>query len=133
MEIATNYPFLSVVWTIMVFFAWVAYIWLLIVLLGDLFRRTDVGGWAKAAWVVFMIVLPFVGILTYLVLEHAGMAERSAADADRAQQQADAYVRSSAGADGAAGEIEKAKRLADDGTISQSEFETIKAKALAAH
>ena len=94
MVIATDYPFLDVVWTIMVFFAWVAYIWLLVVIIGDLFSRHDIGGWGKAAWVVFMIVLPFVGILTYMIVQHEGMATRSRERAQQAQSQMDAYVKS---------------------------------------
>jgi hypothetical protein len=133
MVIAADYPFLNIFWTMLVFFAWVAYIWMLVVILGDVFRRTDIGGWAKAAWVVFMIVLPFIGVLAYLVTQQHGMAERSAESAQAAKQQMDDYVRSVSNGDGAAGEIEKAKQLLDSGTINQAEYETLKTKALAAH
>jgi Phospholipase_D-nuclease N-terminal/Short C-terminal domain len=133
MAIATDYPFLNVLWTIMIFFAWVAYLWLLIVIFTDIFRRRDIGGWAKAAWCVFMIVLPFVGVLSYLILQHDGIAKRNVERAQQAQTQMDAYVKSVAGQDGAASEIDKAKKLLDNGTINQAEFDALKAKALAAH
>ena len=133
MAIATDYPFLDVLWTIMVVFAWVAYIWLLIVIFGDLFSRRDISGWGKAAWVVFLIVLPFLGVLSYLIVQHDGMAERSAKRAQDSQQQVDAYIKSVAGGDGAASEIEKAKHLLDTGAINQSDYETLKQRALARH
>jgi predicted PurR-regulated permease PerM len=134
MVIAADYPFLDVLWTIIIFFAWVAYIWILVSILTDVFRRRDIGGWAKAAWCVFMIVLPFLGVLAYLIAQHDGMAERSAAQVKQAQQQMDDYVKSMAGSgNGAAGEIEKAKKLLDSGTINQAEFNQLKTRALAAH
>ncbi len=103
MVFAADYPFLNILWTMIIFFAWVAYIWMMIVILTDVFRRRDIGGWAKAGWTVFMIVLPFFGVLTYLILQHDGMAERSAEQARQAQHQMDDYVKSVAGSDGAAG------------------------------
>jgi general stress protein CsbA len=135
MVLAADYPsFLNVLWTIIVFFAWVAWIWILIVILTDVFRRRDIGGWAKAAWVIFMVVLPFVGVLVYLIAEHDGMAERQAKQVEQAQQQTDSYIRSVAGSGGnggAAGQIERAKGLLDSGAITQAEFDSLKAKALA--
>jgi hypothetical protein len=133
MVIAADYPFLDILWTMIIFFAWVAYIWIMVVILTDVFRRRDIGGWAKAAWTVFMIVLPFVGVLTYLIVDHDGMAQRSADQAQRSKEQMDDYVRSVSGGNGAAGEIEKAKKLLDTGAITQPEFDALKTKALAAH
>ena len=133
MVIAADYPFLDVLWTIIIFFAWVAYIWILVVILTDVFSRRDISGWAKAAWTIFMIVLPFLGVLSYLIVQHDGMAERQAERARAQKQQMDDYVKSVAGGDGAAGEIEKAKKLLDSGAIDQAEFNTLKQKALAAH
>jgi hypothetical protein len=127
---ASNYPFLDVFWTILIFFAWVAWIWIAITVLIDLFRRRDLSGWAKALWVVFVIVLPFLGVLVYLLVYHDGMAERSNKDAADSQAQFDDYVRRTAGTGGAASEIEKAKQLLDNGTITQAEFDAIKARAL---
>jgi hypothetical protein len=130
---ATSYPFLDILWTMIIFFAWVIWIWIAITVLIDVFRRSDISGWAKAAWVIFVIILPFLGVLVYLIANHAGMAERKIKDTQAAQEQFDDYVRKTAGtgAGGAAAEIDKAKQLLDSGTITQAEFDQIKAKALA--
>jgi hypothetical protein len=125
---AADYPFLDVLWTMILFFAWVAWIWIVITVFIDLFRRHDIGGWAKAAWVVFVIVLPFLGVLIYLIAQHDGMRERSTTEAESQKAAFDQYVRDTAG--GSAAEIAKAKELLDAGAITQEEFETIKAKAL---
>ncbi len=125
---AADLPFLEVLWTIIVFFAWVAWIWIVITVLADVFRRHDIGGWHKAAWVVFVIVVPFVGVLVYLIAQHDGMRERSVKQMDAQQQAFDQRVREAAG--GSAAEIAKAKELLDAGAINQAEFEAIKAKAL---
>lgn len=127
---ASNYPLLNVFWTILIFFAWVAWIWIAVTVLIDVFRRRDIGGWAKAAWVIFVIVLPFLGVLIYLISNHDGMADRSDKEAAASQAQFDNYVRKTVGTGGAASEIEKAKQLLDSGAITQAEFDTIKAKAL---
>jgi uncharacterized membrane protein YcjF (UPF0283 family) len=121
-------PFLEVLWTMIVFFAWVIYIWIAITVLIDVFRRHDISGWGKAAWTVFIIVLPFLGVLVYLIAQHEGMRERSAKQAQTQQQAFDQYVREAAG--GSAAEIAKAKELLDAGTITQAEFDAIKAKAV---
>jgi hypothetical protein len=128
--IAASYPFLNVLWDILIFFAWVIFIWIAITVLIDVFRRHDISGWAKAAWVVFVVILPWIGVLTYLIVNHTGMAERRAQDTQVAQAQFDQYVRSAAGKGGPASEIETAKQLLDSGAISQEEFDAIKAKAL---
>jgi hypothetical protein len=121
-------PFLELLWTIIVFFAWVIYIWVAITVLIDVFRRDDLSGWGKAAWTVFIIVLPFLGVLVYLIAQHEGMRERSAKQAQAQREAFDKYVRDTAG--GPAAEIAKAKELLDAGTISQEEFNAIKAKAV---
>jgi Phospholipase_D-nuclease N-terminal/Short C-terminal domain len=128
--IAATYPFLSVLWDILIFFAWVIFIWIAITVLIDVFRRHDVSGWGKALWVVFIVVLPWIGVLAYLIVNHTGMAERRARETQAAQAQFDQYVRHAAGTGGPASEIEKAKHLLDNGTITQAEFDAIKAKAL---
>jgi hypothetical protein len=132
---AADYPFLNILWSMILFFAWVAWIWVLIVIIGDLFRRHDASGWKKAAWVVVLIVLPFLGVLFYLISNSQGMAERSAQAAQANRAQFDDYVQSVAasgsGSGGAAAEIEKAKGLLDSGAINQQEFDAIKVKALA--
>jgi Short C-terminal domain/Phospholipase_D-nuclease N-terminal len=127
---ASNYPFLNIFWTILIFFAWVIFIWIAITVLIDLFRRRDISGWGKAVWVIFVIILPFLGVLAYLILNHEGMAVRTGKEAAASQAQFDDYVRTTAGTGGPASEIEKAKQLLDSGAITQSEFETIKAKAI---
>ena len=132
---AADYPFLDILWTMIIFFCWVAWIWLLIMIFSDLFRR-DISGWGKAAWVVFLIILPFLGVLIYLIAEGKGMTERRVQDMQASQAQFDTYVRCVAtetdAGGGSAHEIEKAKALLDSGAITQPEFEKLKAKALAA-
>jgi hypothetical protein len=128
MLVAADYPFLEVLWTMIIFFAWVAWIWIAITVFVDIFRRHDISGWGKAAWVVFVIVLPFLGVLVYLIAQHDGMRERSAKQAEAQRAAFDEYVREAAG--GSAAEIAKAKELLDAGTISQAEFDAIKAKAV---
>jgi hypothetical protein len=134
MVIAADYPFLDILWTMIIFFAWVVWIWIMIIILTDVFRRKDESGWLKALWVIFLIVLPFLGALVYLIANHDGMANRQAEQIGRQQQQFDSYVRDVAaqGGGGSAAEIEKAKSLLDSGAITQEEFNALKAKALAA-
>ncbi|WP_236790919.1 SHOCT domain-containing protein [Amycolatopsis sp. GM8] len=129
----SNYPFLNLVWTMLVFFGWVIWFWLLIVIFGDLFRRSDISGWGKAGWTVLVLVLPFIGVLIYLVAEGKHMGARKQAQAEAAQSQFDDYVRSVASdsGDGAAGEIARAKKLLDDGAISEGEYQALKSRALA--
>jgi hypothetical protein len=128
MPIAADYPFLDVLWTMIIFFCWVAWIWIVITVFIDLFRRHDIGGWGKAGWVVFVIVLPFLGVLVYLIAQHDGMRERSTKEAEAQKQAFDQYVRDAGG--GSAAEIAKAKELLDAGTITPEEFDALKAKAL---
>jgi hypothetical protein len=128
MLVAADYPFLDVLWTMILFFAWVAWIWIAITIFGDIFRRHDISGGAKAAWVVLIIVLPFLGVLIYLIAQHEGMRERSVKQAETQKAAFDEYVRDAAG--GSAAEIAKAKELLDAGTITQADFDAIKAKAL---
>jgi Short C-terminal domain/Phospholipase_D-nuclease N-terminal len=128
MLIAADYPFLDVLWTMILFFCWVAWIWIVITVFMDLFRRRDIGGWGKAGWVVFVIVLPFLGVLVYLIAQHDGMRERTVEQAQSQKQAFDDYVRETAG--GPATEIAKAKELLDQGAITQEEFDALKTKAL---
>jgi hypothetical protein len=128
MLIAADYPFLEVLWTMILFFAWLAWIWIAITVFVDIFRRHDISGWAKAVWVVFVIVLPFLGVLVYLIAQHDGMRERSAKSAQAQQQAFDRYVKEAVG--GSAAEIATAKELLDAGTISQAEFDRIKQRTL---
>jgi Short C-terminal domain/Phospholipase_D-nuclease N-terminal len=130
MLIAADYPFLDVFWSMIIFFFWVIWIWIVVTVLIDIFRRDDISGFAKAAWVVFVIVLPWLGVLIYLIAQHDGMRERSERQAQAQKQAFDDYVRDAAGG-GAADEISRAKQLLDQGAITQDEFERLKAKALA--
>jgi hypothetical protein len=127
--VASDYPFLDIFWTMIIFFLWVIWIWFLIAILSDVFRRHDIGGGKKAVWCLFIIFLPIVGALVYVIANGQGMAERNVKDAKQARQQTDDYIRSVAG--GPADEIEKAKQLLDSGAISADEYAALKAKALA--
>jgi hypothetical protein len=131
MPIAADYPFLNILWSMIIFFVWVTWIWMMILILSDVFRRRDLSGWGKAGWTFFLIVLPFLGALVYLITQSDKMAERRAQDAQGARAEMDDYVRSVAGSGGPAAEIDKAKALLDSGAITQAEYEAIKAKALA--
>ena len=128
--LAADYPFLDILWTMFIFFLFIIWIWILITVFVDIFRRKDTSGFAKAAWIVFVILLPYLGVLIYLIANHDGMADRNLAQVQQQKATTDEYIRSVSG--GAAGEIERAKGLLDSGAISQAEFDTIKAKALAA-
>ena len=131
MSFAADYPFLNILWSMLIFFCFVVWIWMMIAIFSDIFRRRDIGGWAKAAWCFFLIVLPFLGAFVYLIAQHDGMAERNLGDAKAAQAQFDEHIRSVAQSSGPAAEIDKAKQLRDSGAITDAEFEAIKAKALA--
>lgn len=126
-----DYPFLEILWTMIVFFAWVAWLWIAITIFADLFRRKDIGGGKKTLWVIFVIIVPFLGVLVYLLSNHDGMAERNIKQMQANQDAFDDYVRQTAG--GGASEIAKAKELLDAGTINQAEFDAIKARATGAN
>lgn len=129
--VAAEYPLLNIIWTMLVFFGLVIWLRLLFTVFGDIFRRHDISGWAKAGWCLLSIVLPFVGVLLYLGTQGEGIAERNSKQLQAAQAQFDEYVRDTAGSGGATQEIANAKQLLDSGTISQTEFDSIKQKALA--
>jgi Short C-terminal domain/Phospholipase_D-nuclease N-terminal len=118
--LAADYPFLDVLWTLLIFFAWVIWFWILITVFADLFRRHDISGWSKALWVVFLIILPFIGVLIYLIVNGQGMADRNVKQ-----------VEAAAAVVGPSAQIATAKDLLDSGAINQEEFEAIKRKALA--
>jgi Phospholipase_D-nuclease N-terminal/Short C-terminal domain len=128
---AADYPFFDVLWTLLIFFAWVIWFWILITIIGDIFRRHDIGGGAKALWLLFVIFLPFLGVLIYLIANNDGMNKRNIERAQAQKSQFDDYVRTvSTEGGGAAGEIARAKELLDSGAITQPEFDALKAKAL---
>jgi Short C-terminal domain/Phospholipase_D-nuclease N-terminal len=128
--LGADYPFLDVLWTLLIFFCFVIWFMLLFRVFADIFRRHDIHGGGKTLWILFVILLPFLGVFFYLIAESKGMAERSMKDVQVAQEQLDDHIRSVSGG-GSAAEIEKAKSLLDSGAITQAEFDAIKAKALA--
>jgi hypothetical protein len=129
--LAYTYPLLDIFWTMLWFFCFFIYIWLLIIIFTDIFRSHDMGGWAKAGWVIFVIVLPFLGILVYLIARGGKMHERQMSDASQAQQEFDSYVRDVAGSSGTADQLSKLADLRQQGVITDAEFESQKAKLLA--
>ncbi len=136
LPVASDYPFLDILGSMLFFFCFVIWIWLLFAIFGDLFRRHDVSGWGKAGWIILMIVLPFLGLLIYLGTQGKGMAERKAQEVASAQASFDQYVRETAAKGGVEGggptaQISQAKQLLDSGAINQQEFDDLKRKALA--
>jgi putative oligomerization/nucleic acid binding protein/phospholipase D-like protein len=129
--IAADYPFLDLMWTMVIFFLWILWFWLLITVFADIFRRHDISGAKKTLWIVFTILVPFLGVFVYLITQNVGMTERQLDRTRGQREQFDDYVRQTASSGGAAAEIEKAKQLLDSGAITQAEFETMKQKALA--
>jgi hypothetical protein len=125
------YSFGDVMWTMFVFFCWILFFWLLFGVFGDLFGRHDISGWAKAAWTILVIILPFLGIFIYLISQGKGMGERAQQRAQAQQTQVDDYVRSVASSSSPTEEIAKGKQLLESGAITQAEFDQLKAKALA--
>jgi hypothetical protein len=132
MILATDYPLLEAFETILIFFGFVIWLWLLFTVFADIFRRHDASAWVKVLWIVLIILLPFLGVFIYLIAEHKGMSERAIKQEQAARSQMDQYVKSVAGEPGPADQIANAKRLLDSGTITQAEFDQIKQKALAA-
>jgi predicted PurR-regulated permease PerM len=129
--VAADYPFLDVLWTMFIFFLWIIWFFLLFRVIVDIFRRKDIGGGKKTLWLLFVILLPFLGVFVYLIVNSNEMADRDVQRAQASQQQFDSYVKEVAGSGGAAAEIDKAKQLLDSGAITQEEFNSINAKALA--
>jgi hypothetical protein len=123
--------FWQVIWTMFIFFMWVLWIWLLIIVFMDVFRNRESSGLAKAGWCIFVILLPFLGVFIYLIVEGKGMAERKAAEAQAMQASFDAQVKTAAGQGDPATQIANAKQLLDSGAINQAEYDALKQKALA--
>jgi len=131
MILASSYPFLEVFWTILIFFGFVIWLWLLFTVIADIFRRQDASGWVKVLWIIVVILLPFLGVFIYLIAEHQGMTERAAKTQKAVEEETAQYVQSVAGQSDPASQIANAKKLLDNGTITQGEFDQIKQKALA--
>jgi hypothetical protein len=133
MVLASDYPFLDILGTMLIFFAWVIWFWILIRVFADVFRRHDISGAGKAGWVLLTVLLPFIGVLIYLIAHGQDMGKRDIEQARAQQAQFDDYVKTVAGpgsGGGAAAEIAHAKGLLDSGAINQAEFDSLKAKAL---
>ncbi len=131
MVLATSYPFLEVFWTMLIFFAFVIWLWILFTIFTDLFRRHDTSAFAKVLWIVLIIIIPYFGSFIYLIAEHKGMTERAIAAQKEAKSQFDDYVQSVASQTDPTEQIAKAKSMLDSGAITQAEFDQLKQKALA--
>jgi Phospholipase_D-nuclease N-terminal/Short C-terminal domain len=129
--LVADYPFLGVLWSMLVFFLWISWFVLLFHVIGDVFRRRDCSGGKKTLWLIFLIFVPFIGVFAYLIVNSDDIAKRNLEAQQAAKQDMDSYVRSVAGSGGPTAEIERAKALLDSGAINQAEFDAIKTKALA--
>jgi ABC-type multidrug transport system fused ATPase/permease subunit len=131
--LASSYPVLDAFLTMLYFFLFIIWIWLLIMVFMDIFRSHDMGGWAKALWVIFIIILPFLGVFVYLIARGGKMHERASQEAAQQQKAFDQYVRQTAGTSGAttADQLSKLSDLKSQGVLTDAEFEAQKAKILA--
>ena len=124
-----DYGFLDLVWTLLIIYFLFFVLMILFTIVVDIFRSRDLGGWAKAGWIILLVILPLIGALIYLIARHDGMAERQAAHQKAQKEQFDSYVRETA-ASTPADEIARAKGLLDSGAITQEEYDALKNKAL---
>ena len=126
-----DYPILSLIWIMFMFFVFVLWIWLLISVFMDIFRSHDLGGGVKAVWVLFVIILPFLGVLVYLIARGGKMHERAVEQATAQQKAFDTYVKQTAGSSSNVEQLSKLADLKEKGVISDAEFDAQKAKLLA--
>jgi hypothetical protein len=131
---ASSYPLLNIFWSIFEFFLWVIWIWILIMVFIDIFRSHDLSGWGKALWFLFVLLIPLIGVLVYLIVRGGSMHERAVSQAQRQDQEFRQYVQQAASSSPAstADQLSKLADLRDRGVISAEEFEREKAKVLAA-
>jgi Short C-terminal domain/Phospholipase_D-nuclease N-terminal len=127
-----SYPLLGAFWTIFEIFLWVIWIWILIYVFIDIFRSRDLSGWGKALWFLFVLLIPLIGVLVYLIARGSSMQERAVQDARQQDQEFRAYVQDAAGSGNTADQLAKLADLRDRGVITPAEFEREKAKVLAA-
>lgn len=127
----TNYPLLQVFLSMLYFFLFVIWIWIAIMVVVDIFRSSDLGGWGKAFWFLFVIVVPYLGVFVYLIARGGKMHERQVADASAQQKAFEDYVKQTAGTTDVATQLEKLASLRQQGVISEEEFTAQKAKLLA--
>ena len=125
-----TYPLLSIFWTMLEIFFFVIWIYLLFIVFVDIFRSQDMGGLAKALWVIFVIVVPYLGVFVYLIARGGKMHERAAAQAQQQQKAFDSYVQQAAGGSSTADQLSKLADLKEKGTITEAEFASEKAKLL---
>lgn len=125
-----NYPLLDLFWTFLWFFLWIVWIFILFRVIIDIFRSRDLHGWGKAGWLIFVIILPFLGVFVYLVARGHHMAEHDVQDAQAQDAAFRAYVRDAAQGDGQADQLAKLADLRDRGVITEAEFQQGKAKIL---
>jgi hypothetical protein len=125
-----SYPLLGAFWTILEIFLWVIWIWVLIYVFIDIFRSHDLSGWAKALWFIFVLFIPLIGVLVYLIARGGSMQERAQQQAQQADQDARAYIRDAAGSGSTADQLTKLAELRDRGVITAEEFDREKAKVL---
>jgi len=128
---SNSYPLLNAFWTIVMIFLWVIWFWILITIFIDLFHSHDLSGWAKAAWFIFILLIPLVGVLVYLIVRGGKMHEHQVRDAQAQDQEFRRYVQETAGSPGPADELAKLADLRDRGVITAEEFDRQKAKILA--
>ena len=129
--VLADYTFGQGLLTVLEIFVFAAWLMVLFTIIADLFRDHGMSGWGKAAWIIFLIFLPFLGTLIYLIARGSGMRERALAQQQEAQQQLDAYVKQTAGGGSAADELTKLAKLHDDKKLSDDEYERAKAKIVA--
>ena len=128
--LASSYPLLDLFWTMLEIFAFIIWIWLLIMVFSDIFRSHDMGGAAKAAWVIIVLILPYLGVLIYLIVRGGSMHERAAAQAQQQQEAFDSYVKETAGSSSNVEQLSKLADLKAKGVLTDAEFEAQKAKLL---
>ena len=128
--LAYDYPLLGVFWTFLFWFIWIAWIFLVFRIFMDIFRSEDLGGWGKALWSLFVIFVPFIGVLVYLIARGHSMHDRDVAQAQQSEAAFRQYVQETAGSGGAADELDRLAKLRDSGVITAEEFDRQKAKIL---
>ncbi|WP_329107127.1 SHOCT domain-containing protein [Streptomyces sp. NBC_01439] len=132
LNLAVDYPLLNMFWTMMMIFLWVLWFFLLFRIIGDIFRDDELSGWGKAGWLIFVILVPFLGVFVYVIARGRGMGERELKHAQRNEEQFRSYVRQSAGAGSAAEELSRLAELKNRGEITEAEFQQAKNKVLTA-
>ena len=128
--LADSYPLLDVFWTMLWFFLFFAWIWLLIIVFGDIFRSRDMSGWSKALWTIFVVLVPLFGVLVYLIARGGSMHERAATEAQHQDEAFRAYVQEASRPQDSADELAKLAELKASGAITEEEFQTAKARIL---